>query len=545
MLERDRYRFFDTSSLAETRGIEKRAEESYIRTELAKRFPEEEFPFIHVEKNTSGTYRGKCSLLDRLWGSGKPIEGLPDYYEIEIHHKTGKHTEELIVWSPTAWNDRFAGTAGGGTGIGGRSYLTRPDDTTRGWTVPYAVMNGFTAATMYAGNVKGFHDLILDRKTGEFSWELYENWRVRSTHNMTRFGKAVAEILHGRPVKYSYMNGGSGGGRQSLMEVQDYPLDYDGVWAACPAINWNHFILAGFWPVAVMNERNHFLTAKKNQFFLEQVHEKNGGRENFYRLSEIQVLDAMECVGMMTPGGVITKEDAAVMNDIWRGPYALEGERLWYGYYPGVKNWQVGIPIGAYYYPFLRRRKIKPFILGTYHARWVTGNPKQDFGDMDRKQFEELFAAGAEKFGDTMGDNPAIEAFIGHGGKLLMDHGMDDPLIPTEGTLDYYRRLCAHFGAEKVQDFCRLYITPGDNHGNCWGNGPGIPESVGMQALMDWVERGIAPGALRKVRVEQKSGRLIEEGIQEPYKGSGTAHFCEACAGGSVCRISREDKEDG
>ena len=168
---------------------------------------------------------------------------------------------------PISWNDRFAGTAGGGTGIGGRGYLTVPDNTTRGWTVPYAVMNGFTAATIYAGNIEGWHDYTLDSKTGKFNTELYENWRVRSTHHMTIFGKAVAEILHDRPVKYAYMNGGSGGGRQSLMEVQNYPRDYNGVWASCPAINWNHFLLGGLWPEIVMKEHKHFLSAKKESVF--------------------------------------------------------------------------------------------------------------------------------------------------------------------------------------------------------------------------------------------------------------------------------------
>jgi hypothetical protein len=259
MLERDQYKFMDTSGLKETEGIEKRATEAFIREELQKRFPKEQFPLIKVSRNDTGNYQAKVSLIEKVFGAGKPIEGLPYYYEVEIHHSTGEHTEELIVWSPVAWNDRFAGTAGGGTGIGGRSYLTKPDNTTRGWTVPYAVMNGFTAATMWAGNSKGTKDYVIDSKTGEFCRELYENWRVRSTHNMTVFGKAIAEILHNRPVKYAYMNGGSGGGRQSLMEMQNYPNDYDGIWASCPAINWNNFILAGLWPEVVMNEHHHFL----------------------------------------------------------------------------------------------------------------------------------------------------------------------------------------------------------------------------------------------------------------------------------------------
>lgn len=114
---------------------------------------------------------------------------------------------------------------------------------------------------------EGWNDHTIDSKTGELQQDLYENWRLRSTHNMTMFGKAVTEILHDRPIRYSYMNGGSGGGRQCLMEVQNYPEDYDGVWASCPAINWHKFLMGGYWPEVVMQEQNHFLNAKRISSF--------------------------------------------------------------------------------------------------------------------------------------------------------------------------------------------------------------------------------------------------------------------------------------
>jgi hypothetical protein len=64
----------------------------------------------------------------------------------------------------------------------------------------------------------------------------------------------------------------------------------------------------------------------------------------------------------------------------------------------------------------------------------------------------------------------------------------------------------------------RLYITPGDNHGNCFGNGPGITEKDGMLALMKWVEEGKAPEEIRKVRVDRKNGETLEESSQSPYR---------------------------
>ena len=517
MSERDDCRFFDTSSLKKTDGIEKRATAAFIRAELTKRFPNETVGDIRVVYFGGGHYGRKPNLLEKLWGAQTELSGLPAFYEVTIFIDTGVYQEEMIVWSPEAWNDRFAGTAGGGTGTGGRTYLTAPDNASRGWTVPYAVVNGFTAATIDAKNNRGLHDLILS-KSGVFSDELYENWRLRSTHHMTVFGKAVAEILHQRPVRFAYMNGGSGGGRQCMMEVQNYPEDYDGVWAACPAINWHRFLLGGLWPVAVMNEYHHFLSVKKNRFFANAVHQAYGGEEKYYHLFEKPAFDARTLIGQKSPGGVITEKDALVMNELWAGPHRRNGSRLWFAQYPGVVNWQKVIPIGTYYYPLLPLNVIRPMFLSVRYARWITGDPTAKFRDIDFSRLEWLYDQGEKKLRNNMADSVELDAFLARGGKLMIDHGTDDPLIPVDGTINYYDKLCAHYGKEKVKEFLRLYITPGDNHGNCWGNGPGLTEKAGISALIDWVEKGIAPGALRKIRIDRKTGNLLEEGYQAPYR---------------------------
>ncbi|MBQ3384310.1 MAG: tannase/feruloyl esterase family alpha/beta hydrolase [Erysipelotrichaceae bacterium] len=517
MQERDNYIFMDTSSLKRTEGISERANEAYIRHELQKLFPEEIFPVLKITLYKDGCYGKKPNIAERIWGSRTLIDNLPEFYEIEMTHSTGQHEEEITVWTPVAWNDRFAGTAGGGTATGGKSYLTYPDNTQRGWTVPLAVVNGFSAATVNANNQKGLKDLTV-RDDGSVDREIYDNWLHRSTHDMTVFGKAVTEIIHGRKVRYSYMNGGSGGGRQSLTEVQRYPDDYDGVWAVCPAINWHQFLLGGFWPLVVMKKYNNFISAEKNDFFIREVHKAYGGDAEYYKYEGRIEFDARKLIGKSFGKGIITETDAEVMNEIWKGPHTEKGDFLWYGYYAGSKNWNVNIPIGAYYYPLFNNKKIKPFILADYYARWILEDRRFSYKEIDQEMLEKLYDIGAQKFSDCFSNDPEIDAFVRHGGKLIMDHGMDDPLIPTEGTIDYYKKLENHFGKEKLNDFCRMYITPGDSHGNCWGNGPGLTVSDGMKALIDWVEKGIAPEKIRKVRVDRKTHETLEEGYQKPYE---------------------------
>ncbi len=514
--ERDKIHFFVTTELVQTPDIRSRCSALYIEEKLNSKFPEEKIQVLSVSINESGEYSKKTGIIMRLLGMGKPIQGLPPYCEVKLEHKTGKFSEHITVWSPLAWNDRFAGTAGGGISTGGVGHIVAPNNTTRGWTLPFALINGFTAAMVDAGNVKDRTDYAVDSNTRELNWDLIENWRARGTHAMTVFGKAVAEILHERPVRFSYMNGGSGGGRQSMMEAQEFPEDYDGIWAACPAINWTKFVMTGLWPIAVMNSYKHILKQHKIKYFISAVHDSVGGKEAYFRLEQKVEFDPMSLIGQNTKDGPITEQDAIIMKEIWRGPHRKNGEQLWYIFRPGVTFWNVIIPVGAFYYSLIGR-KPKPFFLTTGYARWITRNPKQDFSGITIEEFEELFDKSTTLFANAAGDQADLRAFVKAGGKLLIDHGLDDPLIPVDGTIDYYERMCQiHGGKDQVDEFCRLYLTPGDGHGNCWGNGPGITESDGIRALMNWVENGQKPDAMRVVRVNKKSGEIICEQTQAP-----------------------------
>ena len=514
MKEKDKIHFFDTSGLSVTENIRQRCNAEYVQKALEKRLPDEHFRVTSVSINETGRYEAKVNwLVKLLWNNGK-VEGLPAYCEVLIEHCTGQETENIIVWSPLAWNDRFAGTAGGGTCTGGVSQITQPNNGQRGWTVPFAVINGFTAATCDAGNEKYGSNWAVG-ENGKLVFERIENWRANATHYMTVFGKAVAEILHERPVKYAYMNGGSGGGRQSMVEAQEFPEDYDGIWASCPAINWNKFLITGFWPMAVANEYKAPLKYHKLTYFAKAVQESVGGAEAYYNLPERVEFDPFSLVGQKTKQGVITKEDAKVIQEMWDGPHRSNGERLWYGFRPGSIHWCTGLPIFSisFIFPFM---KAHPFNLCKIYARWVLDDTKANFEKIDKKTFEELFDKSLSVFPKVAADNANLSAFAACGGKLMIDHGLDDPLIPVDGTIDYYERMKAIMGADEVNKFCRLYLGPGDNHGNCIGNGPGISESDGMRAMMNWVENGVAPGTIRVVRLDRKTGEMISEGTREP-----------------------------
>ncbi len=515
MKEKDKIRFYDTSNLIQTPNIRKRCDAAYIEGELKRILPEETFRVTSVKVNETGFYKGKTDIIMKLLGASTSIKGLPPYCEVQIDHQTGKVIEHMIVWSPLAWNDRFAGTAGGGTSTGGVSHIIDPNNFAKGWILPFALVNGFTSATTDSGNNTGGLNWAFDARTGELNMDRIENWRARGTHFMTLFGKAVAEILHHRPVRFAYMNGGSGGGRQAMMEAQEYPEDYDGIWASCPAINWTKFMLLSHWSIAVMNSYGHILKPNKMKYFLTAVHESVGGKDAYYRLDYKVDFDPASVIGHNTKDGPITELDAAIMKEIWNGPHRRNGEWLWYGFRPGIKYW--GLPLGHFFHSPLSK-KPKAFISYNINARWVTENRKQKFDKIMIEDFEQLYDLSISKFANVTGDKADLRKFAQAGGKLIIDHGLDDPIIPVDGTIDYYDRMCQiHGGVENVDKFCRFYLLPGCGHNSCAGNGPGITLSDGLQALIDWVENGQAPGGIRAVQVSRTGDSTICERIQLPY----------------------------
>ena len=92
--------------------------------------------------------------------------------------------------------------------------------------------------------------------------------------------------------------------------------------------------------------------------------------------------------------------------------------------------------------------------------------------------------------------NPDLGAFKGHGGKLIMlEHLSDYAQSPYAG-IGYFREVQKRLGEAATADFMRLYTAPGVDH-----VGSGAPANVDMlSVLVDWVEKGRAPGDLERCR---------------------------------------------
>jgi feruloyl esterase len=84
-----------------------------------------------------------------------------------------------------------------------------------------------------------------------------------------------------------------------------------------------------------------------------------------------------------------------------------------------------------------------------------------------------------------------LSTFSENGGKLLFFHGDSDPWFSALDTLGYYKSLAAtNGGADKVAEWSRFFLVPGMSH--C-GGGPSLDRFDMLGAVVNWVEKGIAP----------------------------------------------------
>ncbi|WP_328543213.1 MULTISPECIES: DUF6351 family protein [unclassified Streptomyces] len=454
---------------------------------------------------------------------GDTIQDVPAHCEVTAtvgHPGAGDHAK-VQVWLPeSGWNGRFQ--AVGGSAFAAGDY---------GSALAGAVKNGYAVATTDAG-VSSYLDvswaLNSDRRINKAS---LENFASRSEHEAAVVAKQVVNGVYGRPASYAYFNGCSTGGRQGYVEAQNHPGDYDGILADAPGINWDEFEVATVWPQVVMNEEHTYPTkcelALATQSAVKACDTLDGAADGV--IGDPATCDydprrligtTLECDGEQI---TFTAADATVVRKIWDGPRATSNKKLWYGPAVGAdltaladsKSGHDGTSVGA------------PFpVPAEWVSTFVKKQPAYDVSTAGYSEFQKLFRQSQAEFDDVIGsDDPDLSGLRKSGGKLLTWHGQADQLIPTQGTVDYRERVEKELGgAQRVDDFYRLFLAPGVNHCAGPGNtGPAPTDALG--ALIKWVEQGKAPQTL-SASVKDPSGKTVTRDLclyprVPQYRGNG------------------------
>ncbi|KAJ4331876.1 hypothetical protein N0V87_008813 [Didymella glomerata] len=320
-------------------------------------------------------------------------------------------------------------------GAGGGGWVTGAEISTLAW----AASEGFAVATTDGGHAADspVQDWAL-LSPGNVNWVALQNFASTTLDEAATLGKAVVEAYYGTKPSYSYWNGCSTGGRQGHMMAQRYPDQYDGILASASAMQWGQMLMQEGWPQAIMNN---------------------------------------------------LKAAATIAKWTWKGATSSRNESLWYG-----------LDVGA---SFLADAATTCSANGTctgsplgFFDIWVryflTMDPDFDISTVNVSVFSKLFHQSVNRYDSIIGTSDIdLTYFKEAGGKLITWHGLADSLIAPNTTVDYAQRVYER--DPEAEDYYRFFEAPGVDH--CGGGSGWFPGS-GLQSLINWVERGVAPTKL-------------------------------------------------
>jgi hypothetical protein len=364
--------------------------------------------------------------------------------------------------------------------------------------------------------------------SGEWAWSptgmnyaQIQDFAYRANHEMAVKSKDLINYYYGVGPTYSYWNGCSTGGREGITEAFRFPNDFDGIYAGAPAINWTKFIPAEQWPQVVMNRLGHLLPACKANAIpaavLAACDMSDGLQDNQFDPRECN-FDPQSLLGVATPCGAITQADVDVIKKIWEGPRRPNGDFLWYGLEPGASITSLAGTVSA---PDGTPVDGNPFTISNdWFKWWLHKDPTFDWHTITFESFATDFDQSVSEWAYVLAtNNPDLSAFKAHGGKIVIWHGLHDPLIFPRGAIDYYERVLAQMGGlATVRTFARLFLAPMVGH--CSGGGP-APGANGFAAVVNWVENGVAPDRIIGTNGARTRPLCVYPQVAR-YKGSGS-----------------------
>jgi feruloyl esterase len=407
---------------------------------------------------------------------------------------------DMEVWLPENWNQKFQFVGGGGwAGV-----ISYPAMAT-------ALQEGYATASTDTGHKGGTANFAIGHP------EKLVDFAYRAVHESTLKAKTIMTTYYDRPIKYSYWNGCSTGGRQGLMEAQRYPEDFDAIVAGAPANYQTHLHT---WDlsvaVPVLKDPAAVVPAAKatmlNKAVLAACDAKDGVKDGL--LNEPRTCKFDPSTLLCKAGdseNCLTAPQVEAVKRMYAPAKTKSGEVVFPGKEPGSETgWNAiaggqapqGVSLGS-------------FLVANENANWDW----RSF-DLDRD-----LKVVDEKVGTIVNAvNPDLSAFKARGGKLILYHGWNDTAISPGNTINYYNSVLTKMGA-KQDNWIRLFMIPGMGH--CQG-GPGPNQVNYMGALERWRESGTTPDQLQAYHVTNNRVDMARPLCPYPqvaqYKGVGSTN---------------------
>ncbi len=455
-----------------------------------------------------------------LWRTaliGIPFFKLPASCRITVVSTPSSDSHiNIEIWLPlNHWNGKFQGIGNGGF-AGAVDMMS----------LALALQKGYAAASTDTGH---------EGNDKDGSWALGHVEKIRdygylAIHETVILAKTLIAAFYGRPLKFSYFDGGSNGGRQALMEAQRFPADYDGILAGCPALDPSHTLPVWAWNQQALTETPgaHISPAKLKTIAAavnDSCDARDGVRDGVLDDPRECHFDpaTIQCTGADTDS-CLSGAQVQALRKIYSGPPAAPGTGPQRGFEPGGElgstGWQDWLT-GSH-----PEKSVQYHYVLEFYRYLVYDDPHWT---LDRFRYARDWDAMRRRLGSILdATDPDLTAFKARGGKLILYHGWNDPALPPRMTIDYYHRVQERMGREQTDHFVRLYMVPGMQH--CFGGpGPNIigqlppggtanPHDTVSAALERWVETGTAPTDIVAAKYDNDLKALIAPGKSKPLQ---------------------------
>lgn len=395
-----------------------------------------------------------------------------------------------------------------------------------------------------------------------FDPEARANYGGASLKPVADAAKAIIRSYYGQSPERSYFVGCSKGGQEAMASAQRFPEEFDGIIAGDPGFSLPRAAVAEAWDTQTLAP----LVAPAGAKSFDPKLLPTSFSDAQFQVARKAVLAACDADDGVKDGitaafesctwrrvepelkrGVCSSakadsclSDAQIdaLRRVYAGPKDSKGKSL-YSDWPldagigsdGWRIWKIGPATGGF--PGINVAMGGPALAAIFTTppTALEANPTAalDYDlqfDFDRDG-PKIYAIQPpfdhSAWTDISARSPHLEKFRARDGKMIVFQGASDPVFSLNDTLAWYRDV-EKLNSGSAAGFVRVFPVPGMAH--C-GGGPATDEFDAFGALVNWVEKGVAPD-----RIEAKAGPntpwpgrtrpLCPYPESAQYKGSGS-----------------------
>lgn len=344
------------------------------------------------------------------------------------------------------------------------------------------------------------------------------DYGYQAVASLTPMAKALVKAAYGRGPDRSYFGGSSNGGRHTMVAAARYAKDYDGFLAVSPGFNLPKAAVAQLYGAQQWNKVA-TSTGTAPNFDLESALPKT--ERSVVSVAILSKCDALDgvvdglvqdveacrtafnlatdvptCAGARD-GTCLTAAQKVVMADVFAGAKNSKGEAL-YSRFPfdagivqtGWADWKFRNSVRGGRDPVAVAHIFAVPPVTTALANTLDYALTFNFDTDAPKIFatNSLYTESAMSF-MTPPDATNLDALRNRGAKMLVFHGTSDGVFSVDDTANWYDQLDKRLGGT-AKEAVRFFRVPGMGHSR---GGPSTDQFDGLSALVDWVEKGIAP----------------------------------------------------